>query len=276
MDPLTLEAVSTAHLSRQVTSLQTLHGADKFASHPLSPGLAMISSPEYGRKLNHATGWGTNGPVPPESLDSLHHLCQQRNTNVEIDLCSRAHPSASSLLTVNRYRPTGSINVYAVALPLPPSISVSELDTPVQITKVSSPEIETFIAASIDGFQSTGRPPALLRLLAQSAAHRTQSDTHLYLARLDGKVAGSAGMAVVDGIALLYIDSVLPWARGKGIQRLLMHARLSDALELGCRLAVVEARPGTASSVNAERVGFELAYVRTSYARGGLGAAGAV
>jgi L-amino acid N-acyltransferase YncA len=83
-------------------------------------------------------------------------------------------------------------------------------------------------------------------------------------------------MAIVDDIAVLYIDSVLPWARGKGIQRLLMRARLSDAVELGCRVAVVEARPGTASSVNAERVGFEIAYVRTSYARGGRGTAGAV
>jgi hypothetical protein len=274
MDHLVLEAALTTHLSRQVTSLQTLHGTDKFTSHPLSPGLAMISSPEYGRKLNHALGWGMNTPVSPSSLEALHHLCQQRSTNVEIDLCPHAHPSVSSLLTANGYSPTGSINVYSISLP--PSSPVSEPDTPIQITRVAHSDLETFITASIDGFRSTKRPIPLLHLLAQSAAHRTQSDTHLYLARLNDKIAGSAGMAIVDDIAVLYIDSVLPWARGKGIQRLLMRARLSDAVELGCMVAVVEARPGTASSVNAERVGFEIAYVRTSYARGGRGTAGAV
>jgi hypothetical protein len=275
MDHLVLEAALTTHLSRQVTSLQTLHGTDKFTSHPLSPGLAMISSPEYGRKLNHALGWGMNTPVSSSSLEALHHLCQQRSTNVEIDLCPHAHPSVSSLLTANGYSPTGSINVYSISLP--PSSPVSEPDTPIQITKVAHSDLGTFITASIDGFRSTKRPiPLLLHLLAQSAAHRTQSDTHLYLARLNDKIAGSAGMAIVDDIAVLYIDSVLPWARGKGIQRLLMRARLSDAVELGCMVAVVEARPGTASAVNAERVGFEIAYVRTSYARGGRGTAGAV
>ncbi|GIC85756.1 GNAT family N-acetyltransferase [Aspergillus udagawae] len=276
MDPTTLEAAAATHLSHQVTSLQTLHGTDKFTSHLLSPGLAMISPSEYGRKLNHVVGWGMDGPVQPESLDTLHHLCQQRNTKLEIDLCSHAHPSASSLLTANGYSPNGSINVYAMSLPLAHSDPALASNDPIQITKVSHADLNTFITASIDGFRSEGRPPTLLHLLAQSAAHRTLSDTHLYLARLDGKVAASAGMAIVDGIALLYIDSVLPWARGKGIQRLLMRARLSDAVELGCRVAVVEARPGTASAVNAERVGFELAYVRTTYAHVGLGAAGAV
>ncbi|GFG05855.1 hypothetical protein IFM5058_02632 [Aspergillus udagawae] len=256
MDPTTLEAAAATHLSHQVTSLQTLHGTDKFTSHLLSPGLAMISPSEYGRKLNHVVGWGMNGPVQPESLDTLHHLCQQRNTNLEIDLCSHAHPSASSLLTANGYSPNGSINVYAMSLPLAHSNPALASNDPIQITKSHTPT-------------STHSSRPLSTASAAKAAHQPSSTS-------SRKVAASAGMAIVDGIALLYIDSVLPWARGNGIQRLLMRARLSDAVELGCRVAVVEARPGTASAVNAERVGFELAYVRTTYAHVGLGAAGAV
>jgi hypothetical protein len=133
------------------------------------------------------------------------------------------------------------INVYAMSLvPSIPALESANSGNHIQITKVIPSNLETLITTSVDGFQSTGRSTdllGLLGLLAQSTAEQTQIDTVLYLARLNGKVASSAGMAVMNGIARLYIDSVLPWAREKGLQRLLMRARLSDAVKMSCNLA---------------------------------------
>jgi hypothetical protein len=125
-------------------------------------------------------------------------------------------------------------------VPSIPALGSANSGNHIQITKVIPSNLETLITTSVDGFHSTGRSTDLLGplgLLAQSTAEQTQIDTVLYLARLNCKVASSAGMAVMNGIARLYIDSVLPWAREKGLQRLLMRARLSDAVEMSCNLA---------------------------------------
>ncbi|GFF87147.1 hypothetical protein IFM53868_05052 [Aspergillus udagawae] len=135
-------------------------------------------------------------------------------------------------------RATGLIIVYAMSLvPSIPALESANSGNYVQITKVTPSDLETLITTSVDEFQSTGCSTDLLSLLAQSAAERTQRNTVRYLAPLKGKVAASAGMAVMNGIARLYIDSVLPSAREKGLQRFLMRARLSDAVEMNRNLA---------------------------------------
>ncbi|GIC88030.1 uncharacterized protein Aud_004421 [Aspergillus udagawae] len=95
-------------------------------------------------------------------------------------------------------------------VPSIPALESANSGNYVQITKVTPSDLETLITTSVDEFQSTGCSTDLLSLLAQSAAERTQTDTVRYLARLKGKVAASAGIAVMNEKLQPQIDTISP------------------------------------------------------------------
>jgi ribosomal protein S18 acetylase RimI-like enzyme len=53
-----------------------------------------------------------------------------------------------------------------------------------------------------------------------------------------------------------------PAHRRRGIQSALLSARLTDAKEMGCDVAVITVQPGSRSQQNAQRQGFDLLYTR--------------
>jgi len=128
-----------------------------------------------------------------------------------------------------------------------------------------------FIEASVEGFslQAQPRPRALLAALARIAHAR--EDTSMFVARIDGRVAGSAGLSVMETprgrVGELYIASTLPAFRGRGVQTALLQARLAAARDAGCALVFVGARPANTSARNVERAGFGLAFTKATFAR---------
>ena len=121
----------------------------------------------------------------------------------------------------------------------------------------------------MEGFKDNGRPALLLETLARIALSR--ADTTIYLALVEGKIAGSGALAQIEtlqgSVAHLYIDSTLPAYRGRGIQRALLQARLSDARRAGIELAHVGVTPGSVSARNIERTGFSLAYAKARFSK---------
>jgi len=83
-----------------------------------------------------------------------------------------------------------------------------------------------------------------------------------YLARLDGTPVGVGSLCLNDDLALLAGAGTLPEARGRGVQKALLHERLADARAAGADLAVVTTAPGTRSQENVMRRGFVLLYTR--------------
>jgi GNAT superfamily N-acetyltransferase len=83
-----------------------------------------------------------------------------------------------------------------------------------------------------------------------------------YLARVDGEPVGEAAMRIDGELAQLAGAGTLPRARGRGVQKALLHRRLTDARAAGCTLAVVTTAPGTRSQDNVMRRGFALLYTR--------------
>jgi GNAT superfamily N-acetyltransferase len=129
--------------------------------------------------------------------------------------------------------------------------------------------LNEFPRICLAGFRDNGRPEFLLKTLARIAVSR--ADTLLYLATVDGKIVGSAGLALIETskgkVAHLYIDSTLPEYRGRGIQAALIRARVSDAWKAGFDLASAGTRPANVSSRNVERAGFSLAYTKTTFVK---------
>ncbi len=74
-------------------------------------------------------------------------------------------------------------------------------------------------------------------------------------------------MRVADGLAQLTGAATRPAHRRRGVQSALLAARLREAAEWGCDLAVVTVLPGSKSQQNAQRRGFELLYTRAIFRR---------
>jgi GNAT superfamily N-acetyltransferase len=92
-------------------------------------------------------------------------------------------------------------------------------------------------------------------------------NTECYFARVDGKIAGGATVALRGRIAGLFGASTLPQFRNRGVQRALLHARIQRAAEKGCELAMSIALPGSASQRNITRQGFRTLYTRVKFER---------
>ena len=100
---------------------------------------------------------------------------------------------------------------------------------------------------------------ALERPLAGHAHH------HRFVAERGGQVVGAASLHVHRRTGWLRAATVVPEARGLGIQRALIDARLAHAARLGCDLAGSLAEAGGVSAANLERRGFAEVALRRRY-----------
>lgn len=136
----------------------------------------------------------------------------------------------------------------------------------VEVVELSAPDQEPFGSIAAAGF---GLPV----WAAEFFAHLPGRDGwRCYVARVDGEAQACGAMLIDGGIAEFGIGATLEGARGRGCQTALLHRRISDAAEAGCRTLFVETgervpdRP-SASYRNILRAGFEEAYLRPNWQR---------
>jgi GNAT superfamily N-acetyltransferase len=262
-----LESAEATHLSRQVAAYRELRGDSAARTVAISGGIAAITNPAFGRKLNHVTGFAMGTPALATELAQLESTYAERGLETQIDICPHAHDSALAVLAERDYTVNAFSNTYVRYLK--PSDTDAVIGTGIEVVCDQALAGATFVADSIAGFsvQAINRPPALLEALAQIALHR--SDTLLFAAIIDGQIAGTAGMSLIETsvglLAHLYIASTLPAYRGRGVQLALLRARLLAARSAGCTLASVTARPANTSARNTERAGFSLAYTKSTF-----------
>lgn len=253
------------HLRHQSLALQTLYPHQEYTMRDVAGSTTLLSPAKWGSKLNHTYGFGMFGPVTDNDLHAIEDAFVQNDVRPEIYMCETADSSAFDLLS-NHYTITGHLCQYQMSLS---DLEHPDMSNDIDISILDSSDHETFIQASVEGFRSNGRSPELLRLLAESAAARP--DTLLFSASMHGELLGVAGMAIIDvedsKVALLYIDSSLPSARGRGIHKALLMERLRVAKDRGCDLAIASAREGSISAHNIQKVGLKEAYTCKIYTR---------
>ena len=265
-----LERAEARHLARQVETYAQLRPGQSARVIHIAGGVAALTAGAFGRKLNHVTGFGLATSAAEDELAALEGQYAAMGLATEVDICPYVDTGALQLLAARGYTVNAFSNTYVKLLgdSAPASPAVSGVD----IQTITAADADSFFTACIAGFlmQANTRPLALLEALARIAMAR--DDTRLYVARVDGKIAGSAGLGLIDpegeAVAHLYIASTLPEYRGRGIQQALLHARLADARQAGFSLASITARPGNTSARNALRAGFELAYTKSTFVRG--------
>ena len=83
-----------------------------------------------------------------------------------------------------------------------------------------------------------------------------------FVARLDGRVAGSGGLAAAGGIGYLANAATPPEWRRRGVQTALIAARIDAAARAGCEEVVALAEFASPSRRNLERAGLRVAYTQ--------------
>lgn len=88
------------------------------------------------------------------------------------------------------------------------------------------------------------------------------------IAMVNGEPAAGAVLGMIDGVAMLSGDGVLPRFRGLGLQKALITFRLREARANGCDIACASTLPMSPSQRSYEACGFGAAYPKLEMAKG--------
>jgi GNAT superfamily N-acetyltransferase len=231
---------------------------------PISGGQAIFVSPSS--PINKLIGLGFDTDLDLDALARIEAEWRRRGEPVRIELSVLTDPAIGGVLTDRGYKLHGFENVLGRALDdegqVPPPSSIT-------IDVVQGDDARVWVDVAVEAFldlDGTGSGPddAFTREQLQRSLEELAGVAGFirYLARIDGEVVGEAGMRIDGEIAQVAGAGTLPRFRGRGVQKALLHRRLKDAREAGCRLAVVTTAPGTRSQDNVMRRGFALLYTR--------------
>lgn len=87
----------------------------------------------------------------------------------------------------------------------------------------------------------------------------------IYLALVDGEPAGTGLLYQAERAGVLAGAATLPYFRGRGAQKALIHRRIADAAAAGCDLICSQTGNGTVSQNNMEKAGLRIAYTKAEF-----------
>lgn len=233
---------------------------------PLAGGVAACSGADS--PLTKVAGLGFAGLPRDDELALVEAEFHARGAAVQVELTTLAETGLAEQLTSRGYALAGFENVLARTLhpggswPERPEIRV-EIGADEELASWLDVVVSAFAAPDVQGVAAHESFPraALERVV------RAMSDARgvtRYLARRAGTAAGGASLRVdaETRVAQLCGAGTLREHRRRGVQATLLERRLADATRAGCDLAVLTTAPGSKSQENAQKMGFELAYVR--------------
>lgn len=221
---------------------------------------------------------GMSKPVEEADLVRIEQFFELRNARVYHEVSPLADANTLTLLNARGYKPVELTSVMYRPLltdstdQLKQNRDQSEagLESSVAsklITRAIAPsESELWARTAATGWSDYPEYTDLIYDLGLLLASRSNGCS--FLAELDGVAVASAGLSICDGVALLAGASTIPAARGQGAQSALLAARLQEAKNRNCDLAMICAAPGSRSQRNAERNGFRIAYTRIKWMKG--------
>ena len=265
---LTLDLARRIELSEAQAALDGAETIERLqpgcgaAVEPIAGGFAIYCGPNS--PVTQAVGLGLSGPVTDEEFDRLEAFYRSRNEPIRVETCPLADHSLIEQYGKRGYRVTEFSNVLARTLnglsekeawPAPPP--------EINIEKVENDKINLWTVTVSKGFAD--HFPVTDDLLNVMNMFARGPNIELYLAYVDGRVAGGGTLAVRQGVAGLFGASTLSPFRRRGVQTALLRARLAQAAAAGCDLAVSLTQPGSISQRNIMRQGFEVLYTRVKF-----------
>jgi GNAT superfamily N-acetyltransferase len=261
MPPLILDKQLAQRLER-ADARGTADYADRLAqldpqsaarSLEIAGGYAVVTGARF--PINAAVGLGMNGPVTALDLDTVEAFFDASGMPTVINLCPMADTSLLELLARRYYRFKQFFSIHARALGA--ADTDPELPDGLHIRILEPDEIGRWVLAVTGGPDT---PENSWAVLARAAFQRPGA--HCFLAERDGHLAGGGGLALREGVAILFSAFTHPNFRRQGIQQALLAARLATAARAGVDLAFVTTTPGADSQRNVLRAGFQVMYTR--------------
>ncbi|MCC6318106.1 MAG: hypothetical protein IT361_10485 [Gemmatimonadaceae bacterium] len=208
---------------------------------------------------------GMTAPVTADLLDEIEAFFAARGAPVFHEVSPLADDGVLALLAARGYTPIELTSVMFRELHADVVFSPDAVGSPVTVRRAEPGDHDAWIDTAVAGWAEFTEYAGEIRELSRITFARASARS--YLAMLGGRPVATGALGVSGGVALLAGASTIPEARRQGAQLALLNARLRDAALAGCDVAMMCARPGSASQRNAERHGFRIAYTRIKWGR---------
>jgi GNAT superfamily N-acetyltransferase len=215
-----------------------------------------------GNPVTQAVGLGLPAPVTAEEFDQLEAFYFSRNEPVRVETCPLADPTLFEQYKERKYYVSEFSNVMLRKVE---SDAGANKPHNIELRLANLHELDLWVMTVAQGFAENY--PVTQEILSVMKMFAMAKNTECYLARIDGRVAGGATLAIRGRIAGLFGASTLPDYRKRGVQTALLNLRLHRAAEAGCELAMSLAQPGSISQRNITRLGFQTLYTRVKFER---------
>jgi hypothetical protein len=213
-----------------------------------------------GSPLTQTFGLGLDVPVSAHTLTALERFFADRDAAVDHEVSPLAEGEVLPLLTARGYAPIELTDVLCRPLTADDAL---EFPTSFAVSPIAASEGTAWADAAADGWSDTPEVVPFVRDLG--AVYPVTAGATCYAAFDGTTIAGAGVLAMHQGTALLAGASTRPAWRQRGAQTALLAVRLRDARRQGGDLAMICARPGSASHRNAQRRGFRVAYTRIKW-----------
>lgn len=221
--------------------------------------------------INHAVGIALGEPLTSDDLDALEGFYRQRGVQPKLEFTVFAPEETLALLGEREYYVEHFETVLARDLDLDAgALLPSGWPTGVEIRRTDPGDVPTCrVHSTLVGacFHEGPMPEEMVEMGVRAIQHPRSVS---FMGFVGGAPVAGCGMEVFETSGTracsLWGTGVLEFYRRRGIQQALIAHRLAYAAEQGCRLAIIESKPGNPTERNAVRMGFSQAYTRVCMA----------
>ena len=207
-------------------------------------------------------GLGLFETPTPRVFEELERFFLLREAPVFHEVSPLAEPSLLAVLSDRGYKPVELTNV--MYRPLAPRVEPGlRANDRLRVRPIEKHEGSLWARTTARGWSEFPELNDFLLELGPLSTERRDSVS--FIAELDSEPVATGVLCLGGGIALLGGACTVPEARKQGAQNALLANRLQYAVDRGCDVAMVCTQPGSASSRNAERNGFRIAYTRIKW-----------
>lgn len=213
--------------------------------------------------LTQTFGLGVFGEITEKELGEIEAFFKRHNAPVFHEVSPMADPSLLGLLSERGYQAVELTSLMFRRLDSDNEISLP--DNPNLRTRIiGADEIDVFSKTAVKGW-SAEMPEFESFGLDFCKVSANSSSASLFMAEIEGLPVATGTLFICEVVCELGGASTIPEARKQGAQNALLAARLNYARELGCKIAMMGALPGSQSQRNAEKNGFRIAYTRIKW-----------
>jgi hypothetical protein len=213
--------------------------------------------------LTQTFGLGLFSALTETDLESIEKFYNRFSAPIFHEVSPMSDPAHIEILLKHGYRPIEMSSILYKPL-IREKSAQNKNHSEITTRKLKVGEEKAWVSTNVEGW-SVEMPgfTDFLYPISQIVAHSKGSRP--FFAELNGKPISTGILYIFDDVALLSGDSTISEGRNRGGQSALIDARLNDAVDHGCTLAMIAASPGSQSQKNAEKNGFRIAYTRTKW-----------